>query len=329
MGHGKEVSPYMKAKIRERREGGATINEIMKEFSVSRTTIFRACCFNSKISKVRGCPRTITSPDSRRLLAQARQTPAKSARALGDLVGISCSTRTIQRELKRNSFVRVCVKKVPHVSQATAAKRVSFAREHLPKGAQFWTRVIFSDEKKWNLKGNDGYVSIWKEKTQQYTFETDLCRFPGVMVWGAICSNGASYIYRIKGKLKAVDYQRMLEEEIFGLDLENLPENFIFQQDNTPVHVARSSMDYFKRKEIPLLSWPPYSPDLNIIENLWGILKNKVYEGGKEYRTADELWESICHHFLTISEETIKGLYQSIPARLIRVIELGGKRTSY
>jgi transposase len=58
--------------------------------------------------------------------------------------------------------------------------------------------------------------------------------------------------------------------------------------------------------------WPPYLPDLNIIENLWAILKNKVYEGGKEYSTVDELWESICHHFLMISKETIKGMYQSI-----------------
>jgi hypothetical protein len=41
------------------------------------------------------------------------------------------------------------------------------------------------------------------------------------MVWGAICTNGAAYIYRIKGKLNAANYQKMLEEEIFGQDLEN------------------------------------------------------------------------------------------------------------
>ena len=189
--------------------------------------------------------------------------------------------------------------------------------------------MIFSDEKKWNLKGNNGYISIWKEQTRQYTFETDLRRRPGVMVWGAICANGAAYICRIKGKMKASTYQRMLEDEIFGQDLTNLPEDFIFQQDNAPVHIARSSKDYFQRKEIPLLEWPPYSPDLNIIENVWGIVSRKVYEDGKEYNTSDELWESVCHHFLTISYESIKELYQSIPERLISVIEMSGKRTAY
>jgi hypothetical protein len=91
----------------------------MEEFSVSRTTIFRACHSNSKPSKLRGCPHTITSPYIRGLLAQACKTPTKSARALGDLVGILCSTCTIQRELKWNDYVQVCIKKVPWVSQAT------------------------------------------------------------------------------------------------------------------------------------------------------------------------------------------------------------------
>jgi hypothetical protein len=63
---------------------------------------------------------------------------------------------------------------------------------------------------------------------------------------------------------------------IFVIDLTNLPENFIFQQDNAPVHVACTSKDYFEWKEIPLMTWPPYLPDLNIIENLWGIDSNKV-----------------------------------------------------
>jgi hypothetical protein len=65
------------------------------------------------------------------------------------------------------------------------------------------------------------------------------------------------------------------------------------------------------------------------IENLWGIVSNKVYEDGKEYKTADELWDSVSHHFLAISHETIKNLYQSIPGHLISVVEKGGKRTGH
>lgn len=329
MGRGKAVTPYIRAKIREMRENGATVDEIMEEYSVSRMTVYRACHPQDQSPNPKGRPCLLSSSDRRKLFHLSRRNPTKPAWELAKHLGVSCSARTIQRELKKKDFVRKRVQKLPQVSQETASKRVAFVKEYLPKGVQFWSRVIFSDEKKWNLKGNDGYVSIWTEKTRKYTFETDLRCQPGVMVWGAICENGAAYLCRLKGKIKAVNYQKMLDDEIFGQDLTNLPEDFIFQQDNAPVHVARSSKAYFERRQIPLLKWPPYSPDLNIIKNLWAIVSKKVYENGKEYKTADELWESVCHHFLTIPYETIKKLYQSIPARLMRVLELGGKRTEY
>jgi len=42
-----------------------------------------------------------------------------------------------------------------------------------------------------------------------------------------------------------------------------------------------------------VLPWPPLSPDLNPIENLWGYLSQKVYEGGKSYQSSQELWEAL------------------------------------
>ena len=41
-------------------------------------------------------------------------------------------------------------------------------------------------------------------------------------------------------------------------------------------------MDFFKRNQISLYPYPPYSPDLAPIENIWGLLKNalnKRYKG--------------------------------------------------
>jgi len=42
-----------------------------------------------------------------------------------------------------------------------------------------------------------------------------------------------------------------------------------------------------------MLPWPPQSPDLSPIENIWGYVSEKVYKEGKTYKSKDELWKAI------------------------------------
>ncbi len=52
--------------------------------------------------------------------------------------------------------------------------------------------------------------------------------------------------------------------------------DFILQQDLAPAHSAKTTSTWFKDHDIPVLNWPANSPDLNPIENLWGIVKRKM-----------------------------------------------------
>jgi transposase len=40
-------------------------------------------------------------------------------------------------------------------------------------------------------------------------------------------------------------------------------------------HIIRRIL---KELQIKVIIWPPYSPDLNPIENLWAIMKAKIYD---------------------------------------------------
>ena len=50
----------------------------------------------------------------------------------------------------------------------------------------------------------------------------------------------------------------------------------IFQQDSAPCHKAKMITNCFKKMKITVLDWPGNSPDLNPIENLWSIVKNRL-----------------------------------------------------
>ena len=57
--------------------------------------------------------------------------------------------------------------------------------------------------------------------------------------------------------------------------------------------------------------WPPNSPDMNIIENLWPQVVKRLDH--TMYKNKDSLWKSIQSAFLKIPQGTVLMLYQSFP----------------
>ena len=57
----------------------------------------------------------------------------------------------------------------------------------------------------------------------------------------------------------------------------------MFQQNNTAIHTARRSKDFFHTNTIRHLDLPPCSPGLNTIENLWGWMARDVWKNGTRF----------------------------------------------
>ena len=105
-------------------------------------------------------------------------------------------------------------------------------------------------------------------------------------------------------------------------------DNFIFQQDNAPCHTSKYTKEYFKKKKINLMVWPPNSADLNPIENLWMVLKRKIH--GKGITNKQSLVLTTINAWNELKNDPIlKKLVNSMPKRVNEVIKANSGPIKY
>ena len=117
---------------------------------------------------------------------------------------------------------------------------------------------------------------------------------------------------------------------LFG-NLENLRKkmhflDLIFQQDNAPVHKLKIIGNFFQENEREVLEWPAYSPYLNLIENLWAILKQQLR---KQTVFLENLEEKMYEIWNEIDANVVRNLYENSTNRLLDVQKAKGVMTRY
>ena len=78
---------------------------------------------------------------------------------------------------------------------------------------------------------------------------------------------------------------------------------------------------------MPALDWPANSPDLNVIENLWGTLKRNLRR--MKHSTLDQLKDNIVTCWNNVTSEECHRLVHSMPRRIQAVIKAKGSATKY
>lgn len=269
----------------------------------------------------------------------------------------------IKRELKRNStatrgeiFKSAGMEEVPkttrcrilrsmasHVSpvirpplkESHKKARVSWAEKYLKTDFQ---TVLFTDEMRATLDGPDGWAKSW---TAHGSSRPQRIRRQqgggGVMMWAGILGDRLVGPFRVPEgvKITSANYISFLKNN-FVPWLKRQPaalkKKIIFMHDNAPSHAAtatRSYLETLKFSDDKLMVWPSLSPDLNPIENLWSILKQKLYAGGRQFTNKEDLWREIEKICEKITPDTINKLTSSMDRRLLRVVDKRGGFTGY
>ena len=149
------------------------------------------------------------------------------------------------------------------------------------------------------------------------------------MVWGAFSSHGKSHLAIMDGNQDSNDYIYIISEYLLPFIDRIYGRDCIFQQDNASIHASSITRTFFNEQDIDVLDWPARSPDLNPIENIWGLLAKRVYPPGKYYESRNQLKRALMKHWNELEEDYLKKLTYSMEKRCIEVIKKKGSKIDY
>ena len=197
-------------------------------------------------------------------------------------------------------------------------------------------KVIFSDETQVVI-GKNRKIYIWRKDEEKYLpqcvgqygdFERK--NSIAVMFWGSVCYSGVGNLLSVDGYMNTNKYINILDECLWPVVARHFGNDpWIFQEDNAPCHVSRAANQWKEANEIPVLEWPPQSPDLNIIENIWKKLKQLVEKRLEEIDSKDSLIRVVMEEWTGIGVDYIQSLYHTLPQRISAVRKAKGYISKY
>jgi len=150
-----------------------------------------------------------------------------------------------------------------------------------------------------------------------------------VMVWGAFSSWSTLDLEFTSHHIDSSEYQGILSSRLIPFLQKYRRRGLVFQQDNASVHKSKTTLGWFQRHKVTVMEWPACSPDLNPMENLWGILVRRVYANHRQYQAQDDLKSAILEAWRELSVDLLQTLINSMPDRIYKVINRNGNYSDY
>ena len=294
-----------------------------------------------------GRPRVVQPRQVAPLVKAAAQLDSVPA-ALAALQRKGLVPRWISVKTARRAVKRYLAKKAPRVrpvlSARTKAKRLAFCKQrHLLKqvvavDSTILTAGSFGSRRKVWAKLGTTPVMQQVRKGQKLHVYAGITRYGATSLVRVTGTTGLVSRFTKPGGVEkyrgvcAKEFQQVMRQHLVPDAKRILRENEqgapVFLLDGATPHTAADTRNFMRRRKIKYLKgWPPNSPDLNPIENVWGWLKRQVEM--EKPGTGAALWRVARKKWKKVTPSKCSGYMRSFPRRLVKCIQKHGEHTGY
>lgn len=338
-----DLSPRKKGQIRALLENTTlSQREIARKLLVSQSVVSKIKTkinFGDSTSPRRrgrcGRKRLTSVQTDRWLVRHSLRNRQMSSRRLAQTLldrNIQVSPVTVRRRLFAAGLKAYRPVNKPRLTPRMKGQRLQWAQQFKDWTATDWERVIFTDESTLEILQNR---SRFVRRRRGEEFLPDCVRqtvkHPDkIMIWSSISVHGTGRLYVVQGMMNAQQYQEVLHTRFVPQMMQWYPDgNAVLMHDGAPCHRSRQISQYLEQVGIEVLPWPGNSPDLNPIEGLWKMLKDKVCSSDiTNRRELTERLVQIWHHDQQL-QNLARQYIQSMPRRVQAVIKAKGWNTKY
>jgi len=298
-----------------------------------------------------GRPRITTKAQDKRIIAAAEANTHVPFASLQNIVNVPVSTRTIRRRLHEDLIQKWRAVKRTLLNEEHSKTCLEWALKHQHKTREDWAKIAWSDECVIQKDSARQQVWVFRHQTKEEKYAPKNVRGKArdgdvfQMIWGCFVGNKLGPIVFIDGSVKSDKYISILNDHFLPY-LDALTDDGItgitFQQDNARPHASKITQAFLgtattQHRFNVMDDWPPYSPDMNLIENLWAHLKLELHRrypdtatlrGSPQY-IRQRITERLQEVWWSIGEEVLDSLIDSMSHRVQALIEARGWYTSY
>jgi len=237
-----------------------------------------------------GRPRKTSSADDQHIVNIAESHSRVPLTEIKDLTNLDISKQTIRRRLREAGIRKWKAILRPLLTDKHAKERLKWAQAHRHWTIDDWLRVIWTDETTVEKQNNSCDIWVFRRQTMKEKYAARNVRGKAregrvsQMVWACFAGDILGPIAFIDTTEKQDDYISLLDQFLVPFIKvlnANGQTNLEFQQDNARPHVAKRTKEYLKliaeSHQLKVMGWPPNSPDMNPIENLWAHLKRELH----------------------------------------------------